>query len=135
MDFKILLTTHSTAFLTSGGGESELVQVAELLGNAGVQADIYGLRSRPLRFYDAVMHFSVDADGEAMIRETLRHGKKLFIWPNVWWLSPPGAAEVARTLAITERASHLLFKSVTELDHFAAHIPVDMTKCSVIASG
>ena len=135
MHFKILLTTHSTAFMTSGGGESELVQVAELLSDAGVQADIYGIRSRPLRFYDAVMHFSVHADGEAIIRETIHHGKKLFLWPNVWWLTPPDAAEIARIEAITQRADRLLFKSVTELNHFAARVSVDLLKCSVVASG
>ncbi|MFM0485006.1 glycosyltransferase family 4 protein [Paraburkholderia strydomiana] len=135
MHFKILLTTHSTAFMTSGGGESELVQVAELLGDAGVQADIYGIRSRPLRFYDAVMHFSVHADGEAIIREILAHGKKLFLWPNVWWLSAPDPAEVARIQAIAQRADRLLFKSVTELNHFLTHIAVDVAKCSVVGSG
>ncbi|NMM02215.1 glycosyltransferase family 4 protein [Paraburkholderia sp. RP-4-7] len=135
MHFKILLTTHSTAFMTSGGGESELVQVAELLADAGVQADIYGIRSRPLRFYDAVMHFSVHADGEAIIRETVQHGKKLFLWPNVWWLTPPDAAEISRIESIIQRADRLLFKSVTELNHFAARISVDFRKCSVVASG
>ncbi|CAE6818393.1 hypothetical protein R69658_05732 [Paraburkholderia aspalathi] len=135
MHFKILLTTHSTAFMTSGGGESELVQVAELLNDAGVQADIYGIRSRPLRFYDAVMHFSVHADGEAIIREIVHHGKKLFLWPNVWWLSPPDAAEISRIEAMARRADRLLFKSVTELNHFNAYITVDPGKCVVVGSG
>jgi glycosyltransferase involved in cell wall biosynthesis len=135
MHFKILLTTHSTAFLTSGGGESELVQVAELLNDSDVQADIYGIRSRPLRFYDAVMHFSVHADGEAIIRETVQHGKKLFVWPNVWWLSPPDAAEVSRIEAIARRADRLLFKSSTELNQFNTYIDVDPSKCVVVGSG
>jgi glycosyltransferase involved in cell wall biosynthesis len=134
-DFKILLTTHSTAFLTSGGGESELVQVAELLNNGGVEADIYGIRSRPLRFYDAVMHFSIHADGEPVIRETSQFGKRLLLWPNVWWLSPPAAMEIERIETITRQAHRLLFKSQTELNHFVAHIQVDMCKCAVIASG
>ncbi|MDE1182988.1 glycosyl transferase family 1 [Paraburkholderia sp.] len=133
--FKLLLTTHSTAFLTSGGGESELVQVAELLNNGGVQADIYGIRSRPLRFYDAVMHFSIHADGEAVLRETTQYGKKVFLWPNVWWLSPPDAAEIARIQGLARQAHRLLFKSQTELAHFLAHIPVDLRKCAVVASG
>ncbi|MBN3805307.1 glycosyltransferase family 4 protein [Paraburkholderia sp. Ac-20336] len=135
MHFKILLTTHSTAFMTSGGGESELVQVAELLNDSDVQADIYGIRSRPLRFYDAVMHFSVHADGEAIVRETVNHGKKLFLWPNVWWLSPPDAAEISRIGAFVRRADRLLFKSATELAHFNAHIAVDADKCVVVGSG
>ncbi|WMY07503.1 glycosyltransferase family 4 protein [Paraburkholderia phenoliruptrix] len=134
-DFKILLTTHSTAFLTSGGGESELVQVAELLNNSGVQADIYGIRSRPLRFYDAVMHFSLHADGEAVIRETTQSGKKLILWPNVWWLTPPPVEEVRRVTAIARQAHRLLFKSQTELEHFIAQIEVDIRKCTVVASG
>ncbi|WP_144108553.1 glycosyltransferase family 4 protein [Paraburkholderia sp. BCC1886] len=135
MHFKILLTTHSTAFLTSGGGESELVQVAELLNDAGIQADIYGIRSRPVRFYDAVMHFSVHADGEAIIRAIVHHGKKLFLWPNVWFLSPPDDAEIRRIEAIAAHAERLLFKSVTELEHFNRYITADPRKCVVIGSG
>lgn len=135
MHFKILLTTHSTAFMTSGGGESELVQVAELLNDAGVQADIYGIRSRPLRFYDAVMHFSVNADGEAMIREIVQHGKTLLLWPNVWWLTPPDPAEIARIEGIARRAERLFFKSVTERDHFLAYIAAEPARCSVVGTG
>nr|WP_238537913.1 glycosyl transferase family 1 [Paraburkholderia atlantica] len=135
MHFKILLTTHSTAFMTSGGGESELVQVAELLNDSDVQADIYGIRSRPLRFYDAVMHFSVHADGEAIVRETVNQGKKLFLWPNVWWLSAPDPAEIGRIEAFVQRAERLLFKSSTELAHFNTYITVDPGKCVVVGSG
>jgi len=135
MHFKILLTTHSTAFMTSGGGESELVQVAELLNESDVQADIYGIRSRPLRFYDAVMHFSVHADGEAIVRETVNQGKKLFLWPNVWWLSPPDQGEINRIEALVARAEQLLFKSSTEREHFQRYINVDPARCAVVGSG
>lgn len=134
-DYKILLTTHSTAFLTSGGGESELVQVAEMMSDAGVQADIYGIGSRSLRFYDAVMHFSLNADGEAMIRATVEHGARLFLWPNVWWLTPPSAAEIERIRRLIGLADRLLFKSKTELDHFARHVPIDGVRCAVVAPG
>ncbi|WP_233828470.1 glycosyltransferase [Paraburkholderia sp. ZP32-5] len=135
MHFKILLTTHSTAFMTSGGGESELVQVAELLNESDVQADIYGIRSRPLRFYDAVMHFSVHADGEAIVRETVNQGKKVFLWPNVWWLSAPDPVEISRIEAFVARAERLLFKSSTELEHFRRYINVDPARCVVVGSG
>ncbi|WP_425605770.1 hypothetical protein [Paraburkholderia translucens] len=109
MHFKILLTTHSTAFMRSGGGESELVQVAGLFNDSGVRADIYGIRSRPPRSYNAVMHFSDRADGEAIIRETVSQGEKLFPWPNVWWLNAPAAAEIGRIETLVKSAERLLY--------------------------
>lgn len=131
-DYKILLTTHSTAFLTSGGGESELVQVAEILRDTGIQADIYGIGSRPLRFYDAVMHFSVHADGDSMVREARRRESPLFLWPNVWWNDPPSQPEIDRISAICQSARKVLFKSESELENFQRHIQIHDGKAEIV---
>ena len=55
---KILLTTYSTAYLTSGGGEVEIIRTAEMLRGASALVDIYGPASRPLKFYDFMNSFN-----------------------------------------------------------------------------
>ena len=95
---KFLLSTYSTAFLASGGGESELVQIAETLNESAVHADIYGIQSRPLDFYDAVMHFSVQAEGKAFFDAVRARQTPILLWPNVWWNSPPAASSPPHTM-------------------------------------
>ncbi|WP_310630234.1 glycosyltransferase family 4 protein [Paraburkholderia sp.] len=129
---KLLLTTYSTAFTISGGGESELVQVAEMLKASGVHADIYGIGSRPLSFYDGVIHFSVHADGEAILREATRRSKPVFLWPNVWWTEAPSDNEIERIGRITRNAHRLVFKSQAELDNFTRYIDVAAEKVLVV---
>jgi glycosyltransferase involved in cell wall biosynthesis len=129
---KFVLTTYSTAFTVSGGGESELVQVAEILKASGVHTDIYGIGSRPLNFYDGVIHFSVHADSHAILREAATRNKRIFLWPNVWWLDPIPASEVARIQEITRIAHKLLFKSHAELENFTQYIQVPAEKIEVL---
>jgi glycosyltransferase involved in cell wall biosynthesis len=129
---KFLLSTYSTAFLASGGGESELVQIAETLNESGVHADIYGIQSRPLDFYDAVMHFSVQAEGKAFFDAV--HGRQtpILLWPNVWWNSPPSDAEIARIQPFIDQAHKVLFKSRTESEQFAQYVNVPDAKRLVV---
>lgn len=129
---KFILTTYSTAFTVSGGGESELVQVAEILKASGVHTDIYGIGSRPLNFYDGVIHFSVHADGHAILREAAIRNKRIFLWPNVWWLAPIPASEVERIQQITQMAHKLLFKSRAELENFTQYIDVPAEKIEIL---
>lgn len=121
-DLKLLMTTYSSAFLTSGGGESEMVQLADLLKQSGCKADLYGVGSRPLSYYDAVMHFSVAQDGECILKAAGAAGKKIFLWPNVWWQSPPDEDEVKRVRTFITNATCLLFKSEAERNHFILNI-------------
>lgn len=129
---KFVLTTYSTAFTVSGGGESELVQVAEILKASGVHIDIYGIGSRPLNFYDGVIHFSVHADSHAILREAAVRNKRIFLWPNVWWLGPIPASEVDRIQEIIRIAHKLLFKSQAELENFTQYIQVPAEKIEVL---
>ncbi len=132
---KILLTTYSTAFLMSGGSESELVQVAEMLNNDHFQTDVYGIKSRPLHYYDRVMHFSLHADGDSIIREVSKYGAPIMLWPHVWWTEAPSAHEVSRIESLINHVDHLVFNSDTELAHFCNYLQVDRDKCFVIPHG
>lgn len=129
---KFLLTTYSTAFLASGGGETELVQTAELLSQGSCQADIYGIHSRPLDYYDVVMHFSVQPDGWHLFNTMVERGAKVLLWPNIWWQLPPSEEEIERIGLYVERAHRVIFKSNTERDHFAAHVAVPTGKLIVV---
>lgn len=129
---KFLLTTYSTAFTVSGGGESELVQVAEMLKSSGVHTDIYGIGSRPLNFYDGVIHFSVHADGHAILREAALRKKRVFLWPNVWWSEAPSDTEVQRIAEMARNAHKLLFKSDAELENFTRYVDVPAQKLEVV---
>ncbi|KVD39643.1 glycosyl transferase family 1 [Burkholderia ubonensis] len=132
---KLLLTTYSTAFITSGGGESDMVQIAELLDASGVHCDMYGIGSRPLSFYDGVMHFSVHAHGYAILKEAADRGKSISLWPNVWWNEPPSDAEIERITEMARLSQRVLFKSEAELANFTRHIRVEANKCSIVPIG
>ena len=134
-NLKVLLTTYSTAFITSGGGESELVQVSDILNKSGVQSDIYGIDSKPLSFYHAVMHFSLHGNGEAILQEAKNQKKKIFLWPNVWWREDPSPQEIRRIEKIVQMADCLIFKSQTELSNFMQYKKIDKDICRVVRPG
>lgn len=79
---RLLLTTYHQAFLVPGGGETELRQLAELMVDQGVRADLYGPQSRRLSFYDAVVHFSAHGGGEILLDEIAAHDKPIVLVPN-----------------------------------------------------
>lgn len=119
---KILLTTYSTAYITSGGGEVEIVRTAEMLRAFGAQVDIYGPSSRPLKFYDFVIHFSIHKSGAELFSSVKDSGKKIFLFPNVWWLEQPSLIEVERVKSFLSKADKVIFKSRAEFDNFSKYI-------------
>lgn len=122
---KILLTTHPTAFLASGGGELELAQICRTLEMCGFEADIYGPDSHPLNYYDAVMHFSARADGMPIVQTAKRFGSKIISWPNTWWNETPSFQEVNEASDIVQSASAVLFKSGAERQNFRRFVQCD----------
>ncbi|MCC4118933.1 hypothetical protein LLG90_26650, partial [Aromatoleum toluclasticum] len=64
----VLITTYHEAFVVRGGGEYELLSIADGLRQCGFIADILGPYSRPLEFYDVVLHFSVHGGGLSLLR-------------------------------------------------------------------
>uniref|UniRef100_E6VMZ1 Glycosyl transferase group 1 n=1 Tax=Rhodopseudomonas palustris (strain DX-1) TaxID=652103 RepID=E6VMZ1_RHOPX len=85
---RLLLTTYHHAFLAPGGGETEFLQLAEYMNENGVRADFYGHASRPLRYYDAIVHFSAVGGGQILLRHVREQGKPIILIPNYNFFSP-----------------------------------------------
>ena len=82
---RILLTTYPHAFLHHGGGEREIHLLQEALNLSGMQVDIYGPNSRPIRNYQIVIHFSMINGSEHILNEAEHNfDQKLILWPNLW---------------------------------------------------
>ncbi|KQT85128.1 mannosyltransferase [Aurantimonas sp. Leaf443] len=89
---RVLLTTYHQAFLSHGGGETELRQLADFINDLGVRADLYGPGSRKLSFYDGVIHFSAHGGGEALLRDVKAHGTPIVLIPNFNFFEPNHSA-------------------------------------------
>lgn len=131
IDLDVLITTYPQAFLYRGGGEAELRDLATNLRALGVKADIYGPASRPLATYDTVLHFSVHGGGLAIAEEVRRTGKRLVLWPNLWWIDSPSADEGALVKRFFDLADCVVFKSRTERDAVLAHVKLDERKIAL----
>lgn len=79
---RVLLTTYHQAFLTHGGGETELRQLGEFINDLGIRVDLYGPSSKRLSFYDAVIHFSAHGGGEQLLADVKAAGTPIVLLPN-----------------------------------------------------
>ncbi|HQU08109.1 glycosyl transferases group 1 [Ferrovum sp. JA12] len=129
---KVLLTTYSTAFAISGGGESEIVQVSETLFESGHLVDIYGTQCRPINFYDGYMHFSVHGHGWDIFQILAKQCKPVLLWPNIWWRFPPSPEELLRVTEFVKLAHKLLFKTKAERDNFLQYVDCPINKTVVL---
>lgn len=130
----VLLTTYHEAFVVRGGGEYELLSVADGLRQYGFIADIYGPYSRPIDFYDVVLHFSVNG-GLGLLRMVKAHGKPVVLWPNLW-ADALSLDAVAMIREHVELADFVAFKSDAEASNFTALVDVPEAKqvrCKAVA--
>lgn len=127
-DTRVLLTTYPTAFLNKGGGEIELVGIAKALRSWGVWADCYGPEARPLREYDAVLHFSVIPDGKSIFREAKSAGKRTMLSPSLWWRKEPSVEERRSVEEFVRAADMLVLKSRSEFDNISQYLDIDSEK-------
>lgn len=130
LNLRVLITTYHQAFLVRGGGEYELQSIADGLRQLGIIADIYGPYSRPIEFYDVVLHFSVHSGGVELLREIRGKGKPVVLWPNLWAHELTNEA-VSLICAHLEIARFVAFKSLAEQDHFLSRIPVAAEKLAL----
>lgn len=131
----VLLTTYHEAFVVRGGGEYELLSVADGLRQYGIIADIYGPYSRPIEFYDVILHFSVHGGGLGLLRMVTAHGKPVVLWPNLW----ADALSIDAIDMIQEHvrlADYVAFKSGAEVENFTALVDVPehkQVRCKAVA--
>lgn len=129
---KILITTYSTAFLSAGGGEFEIIDLVLLLRSIGHEVDIYGIDSKKLNSYSCAFHYSVHPYGYDIFNELIKNDMPVFLWPNIWLQSEPNSAQKELILNFIRPALTLLFKSNVELDNFAHYFPDFYHKCKVL---
>lgn len=131
----VLITTYHEAFVVRGGGEYELLSIADGLRQCGIIADIYGPYSRPLEFYDVVLHFSVHGGGLSLLRQIKQAGKPVVLWPNLWadGLDDAAVSAIREHVAL---ADYVTFKSGAEMRNFLSLVDVPaarIVKCKAVA--
>jgi len=131
---RLLLTTYPQAFLAPGGGETEFLQLAEYLSENGVRADYYGPTSRPLRQYDAVVHFSAFGGGEGLLRNIREAGKPIILLPNYNFFNAAPASHqvVAEHFAL---ADLIVLRTHAERKLCQANFDVNEHKLAVVPPG
>ena len=135
IDLNVLITTHHQAFMHRGGGEIEMREVATNLSRLGVKTDIYGPSSRPLEAYDTVLHFSVHGGGLQIAEAVKGAGKRLVLWPNLWWTDKPTREQAALVERFFAIADGIVFKSKAEQGNVARFVKLDAEKALIVPWG
>lgn len=131
-DTRVLITTYQSAFLRPGGGEAELHNLVEVLRQLGISADLYGSTSMTIDAYDVVLHFSVQGESYEFVHSIKKMGKKVILWPNLWWLKTPQETEAAFVESFLEMADVVIFKSMSELSNVSNYISLNNTKYEIV---
>ncbi len=129
---RVLITTYQSAFLRPGGGEAELNNLVEVLHQLGIQADVYGSASMMIDAYDVVLHFSVLDESYEFIKKIKEMGKKVILWPNLWWLGQPDKAEVLFVKSFLNLADVVVFKSHSERKNISNYVSLDDVICEIV---
>jgi glycosyltransferase involved in cell wall biosynthesis len=131
---RLLLTTYHQAFLAPGGGETEFLQLAEYMSENGVRADFYGHTSRPLRQYDAVVHFSAFGGGEVLLRSIREAGKPIILLPNYNFFNPASTSQQV-VQDHFDLADLIVIRTHVERELCKASFSVDDRKLVVVPPG
>ena len=129
---RVLITTYQSAFLRPGGGEAELNNLVDILHQLGISADIYGSTSMNIDAYDIVLHFSVHEESFAFIQSIKDMGKKVILWPNLWWGTSPSESDLRFAKSFLELADVVVFKSQSELSNVFSYAPMDHVKYEIV---
>lgn len=132
---RVLITTYSTAFLQPGGGENELISLANNLRSFDLHVDIYGSKSFPLASYNTVLHFSVHMDGIRVVEEAKALNKQLILWPNLWWSAIPNNEQISQIKRFFTLSDKIIFKSYAELENVKQYIEIETNKIVIIPWG
>lgn len=133
-DPRILITTYPDAFLYRGGGELEIMELANNLRLLGFRVDLYGPNSQPLSFYDTVLHFSIVQSGMELFRK-LKGVKRTVLVPNVWWIDRPSDHDRANAEEYFRLADQIVFKSTAELENVRQYVAFAESKAIICPWG
>lgn len=134
IDSKVLITTYHQAFFHKGGGEYELIEVADNLRQLGIIADIYSPYCCDINVYDTILHFSLVADSLPMLSYLKSLNKRIILWPNFWQMDPLSSSQKSLFSQFFSLCDAVVFKSKAEKDILAAFIP-DTVKILLIPAG
>lgn len=127
---RILITTYHEAFLHKGGGEFEIITLANVLQKFGIVADIYGPYCQNLENYDLVIHFSVHPGGLELLRSIKKLNKSIILIPNFYM------NDVFSSLTFVNDflniADLVLFNSNAMKNHFLNFFELDDLKIRVV---
>ena len=129
---RILITTYQSAFLKPGGGEVELNNLVEILRQLGLHADVYGSHSLMIDAYDIVLHFSILRESYEFIRNIKELGKRVILWPNIWWSSDPDHADRNFAAEFFRLADAVIFKSESEFRNVSKYVPFDNIRHNIV---
>lgn len=129
---RVLITTYQSAFLRPGGGEAELNNLVDILHQLGIHADIYGSTSMMIDAYDIVLHFSVQDESFDFIKSIKDLGKKIILWPNLWWVEQPDDSDIQFVQSFLDLADVVVFKSSSEYENISNYVPLEHVKCEIV---
>jgi len=129
---RVLLTTYQSAFLRPAGGESELEKLADSLTSLGIETDIYGVTSSRIEAYDLVLHFSVQSESLDFLKTIRSLGKKVILWPNLWWNYRPSPETAFKVEAFLGLSDAVIFKSKSELYNMQQYANLNRANCRIV---
>lgn len=132
---RILITTYQKAFLFRGGGEMEIFILCNELNRAGHIAQIYGPSSKPISYYDTVIHFSLTPECKNFVQSVRSNSSKLILWPNLWFVNKPEPNLLAELQSVLDLFDVIVFKSEAERKHFASYLDVKNLDVLVVRTG
>ena len=127
---RILITTYHEAFLHKGGGEFEIITLANVLQRFGIVADIYGPYCQNLEKYDLVIHFSVHPGGLELLKSIKKINIPIILIPNFYTNGNFNDFELLNSFL--DLSNIVLFNSNAMKNHFLNLIKFDNSKIKVV---
>lgn len=127
---RILITTYHEAFLHKGGGEFEIITLANVLQRFGIVADIYGPYCQNLENYDLVIHFSVHPGGLELLRSIKRVNTPIMLIPNFY--TNDAFPDLPFVNDFLNLADLVLFNSNAMKNHFLDFFEFDNSKIRIL---
>jgi glycosyltransferase involved in cell wall biosynthesis len=127
---RILITTYHEAFLHKGGGEFEIITLANVLQRFGIVADIYGPDCQNLENYDLVIHFSVHTGGLELLKSIKKINIPIILIPNFYTNDNFNDFELVNSFL--DLSNIVLFNSNAMKDHFLNLFKCDNSKIRVV---